>query len=66
MENFSKNRESMNKSSSKVPKSVFQRTLYFTPHCTEGRAFLIHFQNLFLKDLFIRIKIARRFKFMSE
>ena len=38
------------------PDSVLQYT-------EVGRAFLIHFQKLFLRKAFIRIKIARKFKF---
>ena len=35
-----------------------------TSQCTEvGRALLIHFQKWFLNKVFIRIKIARKFKF---
>ena len=41
-------------------------TFEFTSECTEvGRAFLIHFQKLFLNKVFIRIKIARKFKFYA-
>ena len=35
--------------------------------CTEvGRAFLINFQKWFLNIVFIRIRIAKKFNFMSE
>ena len=36
----------------------------WTWHCTEvGRAFFNHFQKIFLNRVFIKIKIARKFKF---
>ena len=37
-----------------------------SPQCTEvGRAFLIHFQKVFLKKVFLMIKIARELKFYT-
>ena len=38
-----------------------------THHSTEvGRAFLIHFQKLFLNKVFLMIKIAREFSFYTR
>ena len=63
MEIFSKTRESMNKSSSKKPKSVFQRTLYFTPHFTEGRAFFDSFSKLIFKGFIYKDKNSQKIDF---
>ena len=44
---------------------VYSRTTDI--QCTEvGRAFLIHFQKLFLNQLFLTIKIARELKFYTR
>ena len=48
------------------PESATVHVAKCFPHPTEvGRAFLIHFQKVFLKKVFLMIKIARELKFYT-
>ena len=50
----------------KNQKKFFVKMRFGSHECTEvGGAFLIHFQKWFLDKVFIRIKIARKFKFYA-
>jgi hypothetical protein len=46
---------------------MLSRKIKFSVGCTEvGRAFLIHFQKIFLNKVFLMIKIARELKFYTR